>query len=175
MNDAIIASTSPSQLEGTRQSLDDHFKMTWTEKPKMLLGVGLTRNRKAGTLELSQRHYAQDILDTINMSNCTPKKYPLGATFPAFGKDQKPRPDTRFSYLQFIGKLNYLARSTRPDLAFAASHLATFCSTYQEEHWEACRDVMRYNQKEPSTSVSPTAGKVLTNPSGIRTPTTLGI
>jgi hypothetical protein len=88
--------------------------------------------------------YAEDILQTFGMSDCTPKICPLSKSYPAYSKESKPSPDRRFPYLQFIGKLNYLARSTRPDLAFAAFHLATFCSTYREEHWQACLDVTRY-------------------------------
>jgi hypothetical protein len=70
--------------------------------------------------------------------------FPLNRALPANRSDSKPAPDKRFPYLEFIGKLNYLARSTRPDLFFVASHLATFCSYYQKGHWEACLDVMRY-------------------------------
>lgn len=144
VDDAIVASSSAQHLADTKKFLNEHFKMTWTEQPKMLLGIELARDREAGTLRISQRHYAEDILKTFDMSNCTTKKHPMLKPFPTnIGKD-KPTPDRRFPYLEFIGKLNYLARSTRPDLAFVASHLATFCSSYQEEHWMACLDVMRY-------------------------------
>jgi hypothetical protein len=154
VDDAIVASSSPAKLAEIRKFLDGHFQMTWTDNPKMLLGVELSRDREAGTLQLSQRHYAEDILRTFNMSDCMPKKYPMIKTLPAYGSDQKPQPDRRFPYLQFIGKLNYLARSTRPDLAFVASHLATFCSTYQEEHWKACLDVMRYIKSTVDASIT---------------------
>lgn len=127
--------------------------MTWTPNAKMLLGIELDRDRIAGTRRISQKHYAEEILKIFNYSNCTPKKHPLGRTYPAFSEENKPSPDQRFPYLQFIGKLNYLARSTRPDLAFAASHLATFCSTYQQEHWEACQDVVRYIKGTLDTSI----------------------
>lgn len=144
VDDAIIASSSPKHLEETREFLNHHFKMTWAVNPKMLLGIELTRDREAGSIRISQKHYAEDILRTFNMTHCTPKKYPMLKPFTAMPSDHKPEPDRRFPYLEFIGKLNYLARSTRPDLSFVASHLATFCSCYQQEHWEACLDVMRY-------------------------------
>lgn len=154
VDDAIIASSSASQLQATQQYLETHFRMTWTEKPKMLLGIELDRDREAGTLRLSQKHYAQDILATFGMEECTPRKLPLLKAFPAYVGDNKPEPDRRYPYLQFIGKLNYLARSTRPDLAFVASHLATFCSSYQREHWDACLDVMRYVKGTMDTSIT---------------------
>lgn len=144
VDDAIIASTSSRQVEETKAFLEQNFKMTWTTEPKMLLGIQLHRDRQAGTLRITQSHYAQEILKMFNMENCTPKKPPMQKVLPAHRGDTKPDPDRRFPYLEFIGKLNYLARSTRPDLSFVASHLATFCSSYQQQHWDACLDVMRY-------------------------------
>jgi hypothetical protein len=144
VDDAIIASTSSQHVTDTKAFLMEHFKMTWTEQPKMLLGIQLDRDRNAGLLRISQKHYAEEILKTFNMSHCTPRKYPMQKVFPAHQGPTKPQADRRFPYLEFIGKLNYLARSTRPDLSFVTSHLATFCGSYQEEHWNACLDVMRY-------------------------------
>lgn len=40
--------------------------------------------------------------------------------------------------------MNYLARGTRPDIAFVASHLASSCSYYQESHWKACLTLLPY-------------------------------
>jgi transposase InsO family protein len=144
VDDAIIASSSSEHLAETKRFLNQHFKMTWTDNPKMLLGIEINRDREAGTLQISQKHYAEDILRVFDMSNCNPKKFPMLKPFTANTSEEKQKPDLRFPYLEFIGKLNYLARGTRPDLAFVASHLATFCSCYQKEHWEACLDVMRY-------------------------------
>lgn len=67
----------------------------------------------------------------------------MANVFPAY-LEERPEPDTRFPFRQFIGKINYLAQGTQPDLAFAVSHLATFCLTFQEEHWRACERIMRY-------------------------------
>lgn len=83
VDDAIIASTSPQQLVETREFLNRHFNMTWTDDPKMLLGIELARDREAGTLRISQEHYAMDILVSFNMSECTPRKYPMLKAIPA--------------------------------------------------------------------------------------------
>jgi hypothetical protein len=152
VDDAIIASPSSTQLAETKSVLMQHFKMTWTDEPRMLLGIELNRHRENGTLRISQKHCAEDILKTFNMNNCTPKKYPILKVLPAPPNEGKPAPDRRFPYLEFIGKLNYLARSTRPHLSFVASHLAAFCSSYQQEHREACLDLMRYIKGALDTS-----------------------
>jgi hypothetical protein len=112
VDDAMIASTSPEHLAETKAFLMRHFKMTWTETPKMLLGIEIQRDREAGRLRISQRHYANEILKMFNMEGCTPRKYPMLKVLLAHPQAIKPSPDRRFPYLGFIGKLNYLARST---------------------------------------------------------------
>jgi hypothetical protein len=87
VDDAIIASTSPTQLGQIRQFLDYPFKMTWTTDPKMLLGNEPKRDRNVGTMRISQRHYAEDILQTFGRTDCTPKKSPLSKSYPAHPKD----------------------------------------------------------------------------------------
>lgn len=77
------------------------------------------------------------------MSNCIPKRYPMLKPIPAHVSENKPIPDRRFPDLEFIGKLNNLAKPTRPDLSFVALHLSTFCSFYHERHWNACLRVMQ--------------------------------
>src|SRR5207237_4873241 len=38
----------------------------------------------------------------------------------------------------------FLARVTRPDIAFAVSKLAQFTNCYGQAHWEAGKEVLRY-------------------------------
>ena len=41
----------------------------------------------------------------------------------------------------------YLSVATRPDFAFAISHLSQFTTKYSEEHWKATKRVLRYLKK----------------------------
>lgn len=40
--------------------------------------------------------------------------------------------------------LTYLATCTRPDIAFAVSHLSQFNNCFDETHWKAAKRVLRY-------------------------------
>lgn len=63
-------------------------------------------------------------------------------------KLQKPQnqssEDAKLPYRELVGSLMYLASSTRPDIAFAASYLGQFNNCYSEEHWRAAKRVLRY-------------------------------
>jgi hypothetical protein len=47
-------------------------------------------------------------------------------------------------YCELVGSLNYLAVATHPDIAYTVSLLISFLDCYQEEHWQAATQVLRY-------------------------------
>ena len=47
-------------------------------------------------------------------------------------------------YQSTVGKLLYLATTTRPDIAFAVSNVAKFTSETTEQHWTAVKHILRY-------------------------------
>jgi hypothetical protein len=52
--------------------------------------------------------------------------------------------DGHFDYRSVIGKLNYLEKSTRPELAYAVHQCARFCSAPKRSHGEAVKRIGRY-------------------------------
>ena len=48
------------------------------------------------------------------------------------------------AYMRAIGKLNYLALGTQPDISFTTSTLARFSSNPGPEHWRAVKHLFRY-------------------------------
>jgi transposase InsO family protein len=142
VDDLVLAGTTRI-LQELQRHLDSNLKMKWNQNPKLLLGLQLEHEPAAGTLRLSQTRYIDEILEDCGLSNCTPTKTPIYQQFP-FDPEQQKQPDRRFPYLECIGKLNWLARGTRPDIAYAVSHLSRFCSSYQETHWNACLHLLKY-------------------------------
>ena len=47
-------------------------------------------------------------------------------------------------YQSAIGSLLYLSTRTRPDIAYAVSNVARFCSRTTMEHWKSIKHIMRY-------------------------------
>ena len=52
--------------------------------------------------------------------------------------------DGHFDYHSVIGKLNYLEKSTRPELAYAVHQCARYCSAPKCSHGEAVKRIGRY-------------------------------
>jgi hypothetical protein len=143
VDDALLAASSKGRIQQVKRFLFDNFEMTWTDNPSMLLGIEIIRERALGKLSINQNRFVKSILEDFDMIDSTPTRLPMVELLPST-RGEKPAPDKLYPYLQLIGKLNYLARGTRPDLSFAVSHLASFCSEYQKEHWDAALRVLRY-------------------------------
>lgn len=141
--DDMVAAGSDDVLAELKWHLDAELNMKWTDQPRLLLGLELEYDHARGNLRLSQTRYIDEVLSDYGLSNSTPTKTPIYEQFP-FSQECTTPPDRRFPYLECIGKLNWIARGTRPDIAFAVSHLARFCSNYQEEHWKACLHLLKY-------------------------------
>lgn len=55
-----------------------------------------------------------------------------------------------FPYRSIIGKLLYLSTTTRPDIAFSVSYLASFQSDPQDLHWTLAKCILRYLKSTPN-------------------------
>jgi hypothetical protein len=61
-------------------------------------------------------------------------------------KDQ-PVFNLDFNYRSAVGKLNYLAQTTRPDIMYATHQIAKYSSDPREPHGEAILYLVRYLKK----------------------------
>ena len=52
--------------------------------------------------------------------------------------------DNSFDYRSVIGKLNFLEKSTRPEIAYAVHQCARFCTTPKKSHGDAIQLIGRY-------------------------------
>jgi hypothetical protein len=60
-------------------------------------------------------------------------------------RDEKGPPfDNRFNCRRVIGKLNFLEKSTRPDIAYATHQVARFCQDTKATHAEAIIHIAKY-------------------------------
>ena len=95
---------------------------------KDYLGVQVTR--KTGSLELSLPHLIDQLVTNVDI----PKKVP-STVVPALstqilhqGLLYPPHDENMFRYRSIIGILNYLEKTSRPDIPYAVHQLARFSS-----------------------------------------------
>ncbi|KAK6156620.1 hypothetical protein DH2020_010868 [Rehmannia glutinosa] len=104
--------------------------------------LGLEAHKISGGYLLNQPKYISDILAKTNMTDCKPSPTPFCS-----GQKLSLGDNTSFSlpslYRITVGSLQYLTM-TRPDIAYAVHKLSQFLQAPTENHWTACKKILRY-------------------------------
>lgn len=149
--DDMGLSSTPGDMAVIKKELGETFKSTDLGELKLIVGLEVDRNRAAGTLRLSQKHYLERVLERFGMADSHPVYTPLDPNVKLVKREASdPHSITAEEakltrlYQAAIGSLMYAALGTRPDLAFTVQHLSQFCSAPSPAHWTAVKRVMRY-------------------------------
>jgi hypothetical protein len=104
----------------------------------------IARDRAAGTLMLSQKKYAEEVVSRFGMLDARPVSVPLSPACKLTKGEDTPLDVAEYPYREVIGSLMYLSVCTRPDISQAVGALARYMSAPQKQHWDAARQVLRY-------------------------------
>ena len=147
-DDSILTGPDSDELDKAIQDMKSTgLDLTWEEGLGDFLGVQIER-RDDGTIKLSQSKLIESILKDLHLTD--PKQEPKPYKTPALSSkvlghhDDEPDFDGSFNYRSVIGKLNYLERSTRPEIAQALHQCARFSANPKKSHGKAVRHIGRY-------------------------------
>ena len=109
------------------------------------LGVNITK-KDDGRMEMKQTGLINDILDDLGLNHPSAKydKKKVPATTVLQEDEHEPDFSEDWNYRSLIGKLNFLALNSRPDIAFAVHQCARFCSKPKQTHGQAVKLIGRY-------------------------------
>jgi hypothetical protein len=151
VDDITLASTSQAEIDHTIQELQKRFKLRNLGPTNWILGMEVHNDPANGTLSLSQRRYTLEILEEFGMLGCNPVKTPfisrqhLDSSMCPSTTEEKEIMSKR-PYLRGVGKVLYLANTTRPDIAWVVGKLARFGANPGTKHWDAFKHLLRYLQ-----------------------------
>ena len=133
---------------------------------KQILGMRISRDRSAGTLNLSQELYIEKVLSRFMVNDAKPRTTPLSNHF-KLSKEQSPKIAeerdhmTLVPYASAVGTLMYVMVCTRHDIAHAVGVVSRYMANPGKEHWEAVKWLLRYLRGTSSTSLFFGKGKVI--------------
>jgi hypothetical protein len=125
------------------------------------LGVNIER-LPDGKIKLSQPHLIDQIIHDTKISKRSAGKQTPAASTKLLRRDlAAPKFDGRFNYRSVIGQLNFLEKSTRPDIAYATHQVARFCEDPRATHGEAVERIAKYlrDTRTEGVILSPNADK----------------
>jgi len=152
VDDGIYAGPDSAEIDELIASLgkDDKceitFKVTDEGEIDDYLGVKVER-LEDGRIKLSQPHLIDQILEELGFRDNTKAKDTPALSTVMLGRDEQGVPhDDSFGYRNVLGKLNFLEKSTRGDLAYAVHQCARFSIDPKKSHADAIRRIGRYLQ-----------------------------
>jgi hypothetical protein len=150
VDDGIFVGPSQKDIDEAYNILvepfDDHpaFKMTDEGTLGDYLGVKIDYLEN-GTIKLSQPHLIQQILDDLGFNERTGTKPTPAATSVKLSRDLHGEPfNEDWHYRSVIGKLNFLEKSTRLDIAYAVHQCARFSTDPKASHAAAIKRLGKY-------------------------------
>jgi Reverse transcriptase (RNA-dependent DNA polymerase) len=165
-DDSLLAGPDKAEIDEIIDELQKKAKLSITVEGDLadFLGVSIDR-RPDGTIHLSQPHLIDQILDDLRMKGTNVKSRSTPAASSKLltrHSDSEPF-DNSFNYRSLIGKLNYLEKATRSDIAYAVHQCARFVSDPKKEHGDAVRWLGRYllGTRDKGTIMQPMTNKDL--------------
>ncbi|SCZ99742.1 BZ3501_MvSof-1269-A2-R1_Chr12-2g03444 [Microbotryum saponariae] len=107
--------TGDGDLDGFIQQLKSRFEAKSSDEATFFLGQRIPRDGKTGAAIVHQPHFISSILEDHDMAGCSSRSTPVS-----------------------------LYKTTRPDIAFAVSKVASHCNNFSQQDWEALMHILRY-------------------------------
>ncbi|CAG8658362.1 15291_t:CDS:1, partial [Acaulospora colombiana] len=162
VDDIILMGDDTMEIEHTARSLGEIFEVKDLGEPKLLLGIQIIRDRKAGTITLSQKNYIISILARFGFSNLNGTSTAVDPNIKLTKRDNitnPPNPDDVQRYQAMLGCLMYAAVGTMPQISYAVQMLSQFSTNPGPEHLTALKRVYRYLASAKDTYIGLTYKK----------------
>ena len=145
-DDSILAGPDKQEIEQIVKDLK-MAKLNVTDEGDVqdFLGVNINKH-KDGTIHLTQPHLVDQILKDLKMEqdNVKLKTTPAMASKLLKRDEDGEDFDKSFHYRSIIGKLHYLEKGTRSDIAYITHQCARFAEQPKQSHAKAIRWLARY-------------------------------
>jgi hypothetical protein len=144
VDDGIFASPNNKEIDQAIMDLRKaKFDIEDKGDIKDYLGVHVTK-LSDGKLKLWQPHLIEQIISDVKLPKNMVRSTPALASKILQRDETAPSFQGNFHYRSIIGKLNFLEKSTRPDIAYAVHQCARFCEDPKQTHADAVLHLIKY-------------------------------
>lgn len=145
VDDGIIYSKSEKAIDELVTNLGKLFDVE--DKGDVNNYLGIHFSRVDDGFHLTQSHLIDQLVEDIGLKNKhfkSPKVPTHSTKILQRHKDEPDFDQSQFHYRSVVGKLNYLEKNSRPDIAYAVHQLARFSSAPKISHREAAIYLIKY-------------------------------
>jgi len=147
VDDSIFLGNNDAQLQQAIREIQGlGLNVEDQGHPADYMGVNINKLQD-GTYKFTQRALIDSIIDDVGIKDSNTKPVPAKVSFRLHAFKEEPVFDLSFNYRSVVGKLNYLAQTTRPDIMYATHQIAKYSSDPKTSHREAVIYLIRYLKK----------------------------
>ncbi|XP_056695662.1 uncharacterized mitochondrial protein AtMg00810-like [Spinacia oleracea] len=140
VDDIILTASSDALRRSIMTLLGTEFSMKNLGPLNYFLGIAVTRHK--GGMFLSQRKYAEDIIERAGMSSCKPTFTPVD-TKPKLSVSSGDPYEDPTHFRSLAGALQYLT-FTRPDISYGVQQICLHMHAPRDTHMLALKRIIRY-------------------------------
>lgn len=146
----LIASKRKAEIDRLKAQLSSEFEMKDLGEAKKILGMEIKRDRKTGTLCLTQIQFLKTVLHRFEIDDKTkPVSTSLAPHFKLSASmspstDAEKRQMDCVPYANVIGALMYAIVCTRPGISHVVSMVSRYTHNPGKDHWQAVKWILRY-------------------------------
>jgi hypothetical protein len=149
VDDLIIASKHVKTISSFKSAFEKYFPITDLGDLKFVLNIEVIRDRPNRRIFLSQTSKLQGIIDDARLSDAKIEPLPSDPSLPLTKEMSPQSPEETAAMLQtpyreFVGRLLYIALSTRPDISQAVSSVGRYAANPGPLHWNAVKNIIKY-------------------------------
>ena len=104
-------------------------------------GCRYSRDRKRGTLTISQQSFAEELVKKFRVTFIQSVPLKVGVKLEEFDENEETE---SWPFRELVGGLMWLAILTRPDISNAVRSVARYCSAPKAVHWKSALGILAY-------------------------------
>ena len=104
-------------------------------------GCHYTRKREMGTLTISQKTFADELVKRFCVTSTQSVPLRVGVKLEEFNEYERAE---NWPFRELVGSLTWLSISTRPGIANAVRAVARYCTAPRAIHWKAVLGILEY-------------------------------
>ena len=139
--DDIFAVGLKSRFDVFRDELNRMVSVKNLGELRWYGGCHYTREREMGTLTISQKTFADELVKTFCVTSTQNVPLRVGVKLEEFNEDEKVE---NWPFRELVGSLMWLSISTRPDIANAVRAVARHWTASRATHWKAALGTLEY-------------------------------
>ena len=149
IDDIVLGTKSKKRMTDVKSKLFAQFEVKDLGDLQYLLGVSIIQNCSEKSVWIGQPAYTLNILEKFSLKDAKPVATPVCVGSKLVKTTESDELVDENLYQSAVGGLQYLSTMTRPDINFAVSNVAKYCSKPTKEHWTAVKRIVSKSTKRP--------------------------